>query len=666
MDRQSDRINGIKKRIGAILLSLVVAASMMPVFAFAEDIQDQDTAVVEAQAEESAELQSKEANQTEAAGAEGSGGTENPADAASGAADSGQSKAESAAAPSEDEENAASEEEEAALTEDEDISGLDLTIPSASLPDQDDLLTQYIENKSGVTIPDTEEAESAGDAQGSRKAKLYSRKAMLTAIEQKLYNEIKAGVTRIADGRSTDSKLTFSLTSAELRACDFDLVLNAIITDMPYEMYWCDKTAGVLHGYMGGTSLAYFSVAKSYRSSAAPKQVAYKDAAGNTQYFSHYQTDPARTQAAADAVNNAKQIVSEYADLSDYEKLDKYREVICGLTDYYFGADVYEDYGDPWQIIYVFDGDPSTKVVCEGYSKALQFLCDVSSFENDSIECYTVSGRLDDPASGPLHMWNILHMDDGNNYIADLTNCDNGMVGAPDYMFLTGYVAGSVDEGYLFYTPSGFVPYFYDADAYSLYYGAELTLCGEDYNLLADKVSHYPAIPATCTKAGKIEYWVKGGLLYSDKFCTHEITEAQTVARALGHSYYNYYNSLDYTTQKCSRCGITRKVSKVVVDLPKVTIKTPSRAKAAFTAKWSKVSAKNRKKITGIEIQYSTTKSFTDKTSVVKTAGKSSKSKKISKLKRKTTYYVRVRSYKWISGKKHVSKWSTVKKVKTK
>ena len=48
------------------------------------------------------------------------------------------------------------------------------------------------------------------------------------------------------------------------------------------------------------------------------------------------------------------------------------------------------------------------------------------------------------------------------------------------------------------------------------------------------------------------------------------------------------------------------------------------------------------------------------------TASKSSKSKKISKLKAKTKYYVQVRTYTKKNGTTFYSKWSAKKSVKTK
>ena len=101
---------------------------------------------------------------------------------------------------------------------------------------------------------------------------------------------------------------------------------------------------------------------------------------------------------------------------------------------------------------------------------------------------------------------------------------------------------------------------------------------------------------------------------------------------------------------------------KVVVDtkLPKLTIRKPYRAKKAVTARWKKLSKKNKKKVQGIEIQIKG--QGTDK--IVK-AGKGKASKKIKNLKKKKTYKVRVRTYKMVGNVKHVSKWSKFRKVKT-
>jgi len=84
-------------------------------------------------------------------------------------------------------------------------------------------------------------------------------------------------------------------------------------------------------------------------------------------------------------------------------------------------------------------------------------------------------------------------------------------------------------------------------------------------------------------------------------------------------------------------------------------------AKKAFTVSWKK----KTKQTTGYQIQYSLNKNFKGAKSVI-VSSKKTTSKKISKLKSKKRYYVRVRTYKKVDGKKIYSKWSKMGTVKTK
>jgi len=83
--------------------------------------------------------------------------------------------------------------------------------------------------------------------------------------------------------------------------------------------------------------------------------------------------------------------------------------------------------------------------------------------------------------------------------------------------------------------------------------------------------------------------------------------------------------------------------------------------KKQLTASWSKVSD-----ISGYEVQYSTSKKFSKKTTKTVKVKKSSKKTTIKKLKKGKKYFVRIRTYKTVDGKKIYSGWSTVKNVKVK
>lgn len=79
-----------------------------------------------------------------------------------------------------------------------------------------------------------------------------------------------------------------------------------------------------------------------------------------------------------------------------------------------------------------------------------------------------------------------------------------------------------------------------------------------------------------------------------------------------------------------------------------------------FTVKWRK----QAKSTTGYQIQYSTSRKFSKKTTVAKLVKKLSKTKiSVRKLKAGKKYYVRVRSYKTIEQKNYYSNWSAVKSV---
>ena len=109
-------------------------------------------------------------------------------------------------------------------------------------------------------------------------------------------------------------------------------------------------------------------------------------------------------------------------------------------------------------------------------------------------------------------------------------------------------------------------------------------------------------------------------------------------------------------------------VKKVTVkynkNIPKAANVKAKAGKRYFTVSWKKLSAKQRKKYTATEIQYSLNKKFSSAKTVK--VSKNKTSYKASKLKKGKTYYIRVRNIKTTTGIKYVSKWSAVKKVKIK
>ena len=97
------------------------------------------------------------------------------------------------------------------------------------------------------------------------------------------------------------------------------------------------------------------------------------------------------------------------------------------------------------------------------------------------------------------------------------------------------------------------------------------------------------------------------------------------------------------------------------------TISGLTAATRAITVKWKKQTAKmSTSQITGYQIQYSTNSKFASGNKTVTVKGVNSVSRKISSLTAKKRYYVRIRTYKTVSGKNYYSAWSAVKNVTTK
>lgn len=113
------------------------------------------------------------------------------------------------------------------------------------------------------------------------------------------------------------------------------------------------------------------------------------------------------------------------------------------------------------------------------------------------------------------------------------------------------------------------------------------------------------------------------------------------------------------TTQPTTKPSTTKNTE--TVKPKKTSIKKLSKGKKKFTVTWAKVSG-----IKGYQIQYSSDKKFKkNNKSVTVTKQKTTKAT-VKKLKSKKKYYVRVRTYKTVNGKKIYSSWSKVKSVKTK
>ena len=310
---------------------------------------------------------------------------------------------------------------------------------------------------------------------------------------RRLYDKLLADIKKVAAGKRTSTVFSYdaadiydkteltkddlnidnvynkdgSLTQEAIDALDrcvgIDVspAIEALMFDCPYELYWFDKESGLSTDYpqisivdetftVTGQLTLMFCVSEDYA----------KD-------NEKYECDPKYGSSVEAAVSNAKKILDKYQGQSDRDRLMGYAKEICDLVSYNNEAmNGGAPYGNPWQLIWVFDGDENTNVVCEGYSKAFQYLCDLSTFTSNT-RVITVSGYL----YSESHMWNIVRLNDGANYLADVTNTDSG-----SQLMLVECDYGNYEEGYTILVEGASFFYSYDNPTKKRYSMDELTL----------------------------------------------------------------------------------------------------------------------------------------------------------------------------------------------
>ena len=398
------------------------------------------------------------------------------------------------------------------------LDGIDGGSASVTVPEDDSaaLLEGYLYQVNGLDVPEVVKAESSGNTASRPATYMASMNPTLRAVYDQLVPEIQ----KIAAGQGSSSAFSIGIqmtfTKEELgiegdmlvrgddgqyhfseetgtaiekavdEVMDMDMLLNQLLAHHPYELYWFDKSfseGAIRFKYSYGTDGQQTVMVGDFVIMMAVSQdYAVADAA--TQQYYLYSPDTTKTGAAKTAAAKAAEVVAANQDKGTYSKLVAYREYITNAVDYNFDAanTANYPYGDPWQLIYVFDNDPDTNVVCEGYSKAFKYLCDLTWTGSDpEVACYLPTGTMDGGTGAGDHMWNIVSIG-GANYLTDITNCDSGTTGAPDQLFLCG-AEGSVDASYAAATTNGTVTYVYDQNTKDIY-DQELALSKTKYSPL--------------------------------------------------------------------------------------------------------------------------------------------------------------------------------------
>lgn len=190
------------------------------------------------------------------------------------------------------------------------------------------------------------------------------------------------------------------------------------------------------------------------------------------------------------------------------------------------------------------------------------------------------------------------------------------------------------------------------------------TNCDNSYTEIIEPLGHTEAtdaaVAATCTATGKTE----------GSHCSvcDEILVAQKTVKAKGHKEIvikgtpaTFKTSGNTDGKKCKTCGKVLVAQKSIAKLGSPSLRSLTAQSKGFKATWKSVAS-----IDGYQIQCSISSSFKSGNKTVTVKGYKSTAKTIKSLKAKKKYYVHIRAYKTINGKKQYSAWSKSKTVTTK
>lgn len=250
----------------------------------------------------------------------------------------------------------------------------------------------------------------------------------LSSFEHKMYNSaLKTLQTVLKKGGETYTEAVdydnYNIKKADaITSCK--KVMSLIKCNHPELLFWCSSVKTKYSNYY---TWIYFTVFPEFRSDSSPDS---------------FYADKEKIQNGIVALKNANNIIKKYADETDYNKINGYVKEICAYTDYNYDAytkandSSYTEGSGAWNIYWLFDGNPDTKVVCEGYAKGFQYLMDNTIFDDPSIKCKSVTGTGGSGSSAGPHMWNIVTIENKNYLIDttwyDTTNNNKYILGADD------------------------------------------------------------------------------------------------------------------------------------------------------------------------------------------------------------------------------------------
>ena len=305
----------------------------------------------------------------------------------------------------------------------------------------------------------------------------------------KVYEYLKTEIKKVAAGTRSDTVFTIDLdmlgtphswTASQLGVSNFstntninnaykaalnklgidkDKLISALIADCPYDLYW--------YGARNVYQAFGCHVIEGPKLELTDPMTFTLHVANSYQDGDDTHVKSGSLAAAKTALQNAQSIVSKHKDEGTMQMLKSFSDEICKWVDYDFATPRNSAYGNPWQLVNVFDGNTSTKVLCEGYAKAFKYLCDYAN--KPGVECLTVTGTMHGGTGAGAHMWNVVRLNNAKSYVVDVTNCDDGTIGQPakegenPFLFMRCYQSGSYADGFSFNAGGKTIKYTYDA-----------------------------------------------------------------------------------------------------------------------------------------------------------------------------------------------------------
>ena len=289
---------------------------------------------------------------------------------------------------------------------------------------------------------------------------------------------------------------------------------------------------------------------------------------------------------------------------------------------------------------------------------------------NDTDSIYLVSGTYYFKVSGYSNNSYTISttFTPANESFAESLDVNNDIIGNANPIALDTTYNGMLAENdevdfYLFTVPSGTQIINISADnniGFSVYSTNGNMLAGEWYAYMNDSTGRADDSESVSLDAGT--YCLKIRYSYSS-FYSFSINSPHQHAYNYSYTVAPTYTTKGYDIFACS-CGDSYATNYTPVKkLGKVKLNSVSsvKKKHSIIAKWNKKSHAS-----GYQIYYSRNKNFKKTVAKVLVSGGKRTSYKGKNFTKGKTYYVKVRAYKNVDGKRVYGKWSVVKRVKCK